>query len=151
MAVQSQPGQLDTVLERVPWSTWVMTAAHDDQRAGVVVHWVQRCAAQPVLVSVSMAKCHSLEPLLRDSRAFALNLVSETDRLLLRKFDGHVPPDELSDTFDSLAIESWASGSPILRRATAAIDCEIVRHIDLESDTELYIGQVLDARVISPG
>lgn len=151
MTVQPQTDQIDTVLERVPWSTWVMTAALDDQRAGVVVRWVQRCAEQPVLVSVSMTKCHALEPLLRDSRSFALNLVSETDRLLLRKFDGHVPPDELSDTFDSLATESWASGSPILRRAVAAIDCEIVRHIDLESDTELYIGQVIDARVIAGG
>lgn len=151
MAVESGLGQLVGVLERVPWSTWIMTSSYEDQRAGSLVRWVQRCADEPVLISVAIKKCHSLEPLIRDSRSFALNLVSETDRLLLRKFDGHAPPDELTDSFESLAVQTWATGSPILRRAIAAIDCEVVRHLDLEADSEMFIGQVRDARVLIPG
>ncbi|MGP1273352.1 MAG: flavin reductase family protein [Phycisphaerales bacterium] len=151
MAVESRADQRSAVLERVPWSVWIMTSAYEDQRAGALVRWVQRCADEPMLVSVAIKKCHSLEPLIRDSRGFALNLVSETDRLLLRKFDGRAAPDELTDAFESLAVESWTTGSPVLKRALAAIDCEVVRHLDLEADSEMFIGQVREARTISPG
>lgn len=149
MTVESASSGLSAVLERVPWATWVMTSAYDGQRSGVVVRWVQRCATEPVLVSVSVEKCHAMETLIRDSRGFALNLVDETDRLLLRKFDGYTPPDEHSDRFDALPVMTWSSGSPILKRAIAAVDCEVVRHLDLESDCELFIGQVLMAKVIA--
>ncbi len=151
MSVQIDSERVASVLERVPWATWVMTAAHDGARGGMVVRWVQRCANEPVLVSVSVKKCHSLEPLIRDSRSFALNLIDESDRLLLRKFDTFQAPDEASDPFDALEVKSWSTGSPILRRARAAIDCEVVRHLDLEADCELFIGQVVDARVVTPG
>lgn len=128
-----------------------MTSSYDGSRAGMVVRWVQRCAAEPVLVSVAVKKCHSLEPLIRDSRGFALNLIDESDRLLLKKFDSYHAPDELGDPFDALEVSSWATGSPILKRARAAIDCEVIRHLDLEADCELFIGQVHEARIVTPG
>lgn len=151
MSVQINSERIGSILERVPWATWVMTASHDGSRGGMVVRWVQRCATEPVLVSVSVRKCHSLEPLIRDSRSFALNLIDESDRLLLRKFDTFRAPDEGSDPFDALETQTWGTGSPILKRARAAIDCEVVRHLDLEADCELFIGQVMDARVVTPG
>ncbi len=149
MSVESASDRVAAVLELVPWATWVMTSAHDGQRSGVVVRWVQRCATEPVLLSVSVPKCHAMETLIRDSRGFALNLVDETDRLLLRKFDGYTPPDEHSDPFDALPVERWTSGAPILKRAIAAVDCEVVRHLDLESDCELFIGLVHRAKVMA--
>ena len=151
MSVQLNSERIASILERVPWATWVMTAAHDGSRGGMIVRWVQRCSTEPLLVSVSVKKCHALETLIRDSRSFALNLVDEADRLLLRKFDTFHAPDEASDPFDALEVVTWTTGSPILRRARAAIDCEVVRHLDLESDCELFIGQVHDARIVTPG
>lgn len=151
MSVQTNAERIGSVLERVPWATWVMTAAHEGARGGIIVRWVQRCASEPLLVSVSVRKCHALESLIRDSRSFALNLIDESDRLLLRKFDTYHAPDEASDPFDALEVQTWGTGSPILRRARAALDCEVVRHLDLESDCELFIGQVHEARVVTPG
>ena len=148
VSVQSEMDRMVSVLERVPWATWVMTSAFDGQRSGVVVRWVQRCANEPVLLSVSVEKCHAMETLIRDSRSFALNLVDETDRVIRRTFQGYRPPDEYSDPFDSLAVETWSGGSPILKRAIAAFECEVVRHLDLESDCEMFIGQVQEARLL---
>ncbi len=151
MSVELNAESVSSILERVPWATWVMTAAHDGARGGMIVRWVQRCADEPLLVSVAVRKCHALEPLIRDSRSFALNLIEESDRLLLKKFDAFQAPDELSDPFDALEVTTMQSGSPVLKRARAAIDCEVVRHLDLEADCELFIGQVHNARVITPG
>ncbi|GAB5496829.1 MAG: hypothetical protein Phyf2KO_19090 [Phycisphaerales bacterium] len=151
MSVELNSERVASILERVPWATWVMTSSYDGSRAGMVVRWVQRCATDPVLISVAVKKCHSLEPLIRDSRGFALNLIDESDRLLLKKFDSYHAPDELGDPFDALEVSRWATGSPILKRARAAIDCEVVRHLDLEADCELFIGQVHEAKVVTPG
>jgi len=151
VSVELNSERMSSILERVPWATWVMTAAHDGQRSGMIVRWVQRCANEPMLISVAVKKCHSLEPLIRDSRGFALNLLDESDRLLLKKFDTYRAPDEHGDPFDALEVSTWATGSPILRRARAAFDCEVVRHLDLEADCELFIGHVLEAKVVTPG
>ena len=128
-----------------------MTSAYDGNRSGMIVRWVQRCASEPLLISVAVKKCHSLEPLIRDSRGFALNLIDESDRLLLKKFDNYNAPDEHGDQFDALDVNTWATGSPILSRARVALDCEVMRHLDLEADCELFIGQVIDAKVVTPG
>lgn len=151
MSVELNSERVSSILERVPWATWVMTSAHEGSRAGMVVRWVQRCANEPLLISLSVKKCHSLEPLIRDSRGFALNLIDESDRLLLKKFDSFQAPDEIGDPFDALEVSTWATGSPILKRSRAALDCEVVRHLDLEADCELFIGQVLEAKVVTPG
>jgi flavin reductase (DIM6/NTAB) family NADH-FMN oxidoreductase RutF len=64
--------------------------------------------------------------------------------LLLKKFDDDAPED---DPFDSFSVCGLKTGSPILTCAIAAIDCEVARHFDLEADHELYVGQVMDARI----
>lgn len=130
-------------LNSLPSGSFLLTSAHDDRRSGMLVHWVQPCAEEPALVSVAARKGHSIEPLIRDSRSFAVCRIDVTDRLLVRKFASHKPPDELSDPFASIEVETLVTGSPVLSRATAALDCTVVRHFDLEADHELFIGQVL--------
>ena len=50
---------------------------------------------------------------------------------------------ESGDPFDCLPLDRLVTGAPIVRRAAAAFDCEVVRHLDMEADHELYIGHVL--------
>jgi len=124
----------------------LMTAEHGGERAGVVVNSVQVCAHEPLLVCVSVRKGHSIEPLIRDSHAFALCRIDEADRLLLVKFDDDEAPDERGDPFESIGIERLRTGSPVIGRCAHVLDCEVVRHFDLEADCELYIGEVVAAR-----
>jgi len=130
-------------LSLIPTGRYVMTAAFEAKRAGAIVNWVQPCSEEPVLICVAARKGHTVEPLIRDSHAFGLCMIREDDRLLARKFEGHIPPDELGDPFDSLEVESMMTGSPLIKRSLVAFDCEVVRHFDLEADHELYVGQVV--------
>ena len=130
-------------LNSLPSGTFLLTSAFEQKRAGMLVHWAQPCAEEPVLVSVAARKGHSIEPLIRDSRAFALCRIDADDRLLLRKFRSHRPPDEDGDPFDSMEIETLVTGSPVVSRAMSALDCQVVRHFDLEADHELFVGQVM--------
>lgn len=124
----------------------LMTSAYDDERAGIVVRSIQVCADDPLLISVAVRKGHTIEPVIRDSHAFAICRISPDDRLLIKKFSETLPPDENEDPFVSLSCGSLATGSPVLTKSKLVLDCEVVRHFDLEADCELYIGAVVAAR-----
>ena len=142
-------GELSKALGQIPSGLFLLTSGYDGNRSGVLVNWVQQCAVNPPMVIVAMAKGLPVEPLIRDSRAFALCQIAEDDRLLLRKF-AH-PPNASDDPFETLPMTEAPSGSPIVKRAVAYLDCELVRHIDLETDHALYVGQVHQGGVLNEG
>ncbi|MFO0874851.1 MAG: flavin reductase [Phycisphaerales bacterium] len=132
------------VLARIPNGAFVLTAAHEECRSGSLVRWVQQCADEPAMVVVAMRKGQPIEPLIRDSRAFCLNQLDSEEIFLRKKFEAAHPHGE--DPFISLAVTTAPSGSPVLLRAAHYIDCELMRHLDIESDFEVYIGLVKEAR-----
>lgn len=136
------------VLSLIPSGSFVLTASHDDCRSGALVRWVQRCSDAPPMVVVALRKGHPIEPLIRDSRAFCLNLIDEDEILLRRKFEAAHLHGE--DPFVSLRSSCAPSGSPILARALGYLDCELTRHLDIESDYEVYIGLVKQAKATAP-
>jgi flavin reductase (DIM6/NTAB) family NADH-FMN oxidoreductase RutF len=138
-------------LNTLPSGTFLLTAAHDSKRCGMIVHWVQACAEEPALIAVAARKGHSIEPVIRDSRAFAVCRIDPDDKLLIHTFATHKPPDDDGDPFASFDVEMLATGSPVLSRSLSVIDCQVVRHFDLEADHELYVGQVLSGWVKGEG
>lgn len=132
-------------VELLEGDAFVMTAAFEDQRAGMRVLSVFCCSTEPLLICVAAKKGHPIEPLIRDSHRFAICKVDPTQKLVLRKFS--TEPEEGEDPFDSFLVDTLATGSPILVTSPLVLDCEVVRHFDLEADHELFVGQVLAARV----
>ena len=130
---------------RIPCGLFILSSAFDEQRTGVLTRWVQPCSFEPPLVMIAVPKGMPVEPLIRDSRHFSLSLVSDQDRLLERKFSR--PPDRGDDPFVALPAREGPKGMPILDRALGWMECEVVRHIDLEADHRLYIGQVLHCSI----
>lgn len=152
-----KPTDLSRVVsEFVPTGTFVVTSGFEGKRAGVLARSVAPCATEPLLIMLAMRKGHSIEPLIRDSHHFGLCRVDPVDRLLMRKFnDADSGPDladeHAGDPFDSIPVETLHSGVPILKRCLFAMDCEVVRHFDLEADHEIYVGQILCAKIPSAG
>lgn len=129
----------------MPAGSYVMTSSFEGDRAGVLVSWVTRAAEDPALVCVAVRKGHAIEPLIRDSRSFALCRIDNDDRLIRKTFNDERAPDERGDLFASIEVRTLATGAPVLKRSTLVLDCEVVRHFDLEADHELYVGQVVGA------
>lgn len=145
-------------LSSLPATTAVMTAGHEHARAGMLVHRVMACADEPAMLCVAVRKGHHLASIIRDARCFGVCMIEPTQRLIMRKFaaapvtdiNGNIVPDkddnerpDSVDPFDSMQVMRLVSTAPILARAWAAMDCEVVRHLDLDADCELYVGQVL--------
>lgn len=134
--------EFERVLGLLPTMTCVLTSAFEQRRGGVLVRRAMQCADEPVCIAVAVPTGHRIATLIRDSHTFAICLLDRSNRLLMRKFDGR----EEGDPFDTIETLRLVSTSPIPARALAAIDCEVVRHYDLEADHEIYVGQVLAVR-----
>ena len=124
---------------------FLMTAGFQNKRSGAVVRWVQPCAESPAMVCVALRTGHTIKTIIRDSRCFALCAI-EDDPTLMRKFGAERTPEQTVDPFDWLEVERMVTGSPVLKRSAPVLDCEVVRHLDLEADHSLYIGRIVGAR-----
>jgi flavin reductase (DIM6/NTAB) family NADH-FMN oxidoreductase RutF len=140
---------IERALGLVPAGGYILTAGYDGARSGVLVGWVQRCASNPPMVMLALPTGLPVIPLIRDSRSFALCQIAADDRFLSRKFAA--APEHGEDPFVTLATATARSGSPLVLRAMSYLDCELVRHIDLEADCGLYVGLVRDGGMLAGG
>ena len=140
---------LAQAIGQIPSGLFILTAAYNGSRSGVLVAWVQQCATEPPLVVAAVSTAMPVVPLIRDSRSFALCQVSDEDRLLARRFEQAAM--DLDDPFLSLPVGVSPNGAPILKNALSWLDCEVIRHMDLESDYGLYIGRVRDGGMLNGG
>jgi flavin reductase (DIM6/NTAB) family NADH-FMN oxidoreductase RutF len=124
----------------VPSAQYLLTTAYGDVRDGRIVERVQQCGTQPPMLLVAMEKGNPLSVLIRDSRTFAVSLLDPNERLVQRVFG----PDRRigEDPFLTYPFQRGLMGAPIVTRATAWFDCEVIRHLDMETNYELYIGLV---------
>jgi len=133
----------------LPIGHYLMTAGHDGQRSGMMVSSVQRCCDDPALICVAARKGHKIDPLIRDSRSFAIGIVDPSDKLVLRRFSStDAAPREIADLgdddpFDAIETRTLVTGAPILMRCTTWFDCEVMRRVDLEAETELFVGLIV--------
>ncbi len=133
-------------LAAVPSGSFVLTAQHEDRRAGMLVRWVQQVCATPPMLSVAVAKGKSIMPLISESRKFALCQLGEDDRLLLRKFAQDSEPGD--DPFLGAELRPSRLGSvPIMKGSLAYFECELSCHMDVEGDHDLFVGRVHSAHV----
>lgn len=141
------PSDLRRAVGILPTGVFVVTAAFENKRSGMLATSVGRCADEPLLICVACRKGHPIEPLIRDAHHFAVCLLESDDKLTARRFERAGPPEDRFDPFDSLEVGRLHSSAPVLRRSALALDCEVFRHFDLDADHELYIGLVQGARI----
>lgn len=143
------PAMLEA-LGRLPVTKFLLTAAHGMSRNGMIITHVHQTAVVPPTVILSVPKGQPLSPLIRDSRAFALCELAEGDLLLNRLFN---TPRELygDDPFLGLLLLNTASKLPVPRSVASWIECELVRHLDIEADHEVYVGRAVGGGVLEQG
>lgn len=140
---------VQSALEVFPSGLYLMTAGFDDKRGGMFVHHVQRCGTEPAMICVAARKGHTIDPLIRDSRSFALGVLNGGDRLIERRFrHTDTPPRESApvgdeDPFDAIETRTLVTGSPIITRCQHWFDCEVARRVDLEAEMELFVGVIV--------
>lgn len=132
------------VLALIPQGVYVMTTRHEQRSRAVLVSWVQQASFSPPMVMVALRKGRDIVPMLHDSHAFALCQLSAKDTLTFKKLRNAHGNEE---TLRAMTIDFKKTGAPVLKNCLAWLDCELVRHIDVDGDHDLYIGLILDGAV----
>jgi flavin reductase (DIM6/NTAB) family NADH-FMN oxidoreductase RutF len=129
-------------MARMPSGRFLMTAAFGEARNGMIVTQVLKCADVPPTITVSVRKGHALSPLIRDSGCFALCEIAETDLMLPRLFQR---PSALQgeDPFLGHCLVPHTRNIPVPKSAASWVVCDLLRHLDIEADHEIYIGRVV--------
>ena len=146
--MRSDPQMIHNALQSLPSGLFVLTCSHDEYRSGILTNWVQQCSDEPPMLVVAIKKGQTIEPILRDARAFVLNMISEGDRRSIHLFGREL--DRSDDPFLSIDFDTAVTGMPILTTAIGWFDCELEGHLSPDADCRLYLGRVVAAHMNTP-
>lgn len=142
---KSAPSELAQALGRIPSGMFVLTAHYEDQLDAIMVSWIQQVSFEPPMVMVSLHKGRSITPLICGSNHFGLCQVSQADKLMMRRFEIGMDQD---DPFQLLTLAHNTTSVPIIESSLTYMECEVVRHLDIEADHEIFIGKVVQSKIL---
>jgi flavin reductase (DIM6/NTAB) family NADH-FMN oxidoreductase RutF len=127
--------------------TVVTSAVPEGPAHGLTATAVTSLSLDPPLVLVCVDRAADTRGAIQSSGAFAINVLGEDDEGLARRFATY----PVEEKFEGVAYREESTGSPILGRALAWIDCRL-RHVYEGGDHEIFVGEVVacDAREGSP-
>ena len=138
---------IEALFRQLTHGVYVVGAAHNEQRDAFTAAWVMQVSYSPLLLALSIHPEHASYSLVRDSRAFTVNVLKRGHFEVARRFGTRSGRD-----YDKLADLSWhpgRSGAPVLDDAVAYFDCEVTDQRPA-GDHELMLGRVVDGGIIDP-
>lgn len=133
-----------SVLGRFASGVTVVTARDAGGRDhGMTVSAFASLSLQPPLILMCVEKRAELHPVLEEAGKCAVNILSEDQESLSRRF-----AERMTDRFDGIGYTRGITGAALLDEALAHIECELVdRHPG--GDHTIYIGRVIAATATS--
>jgi flavin reductase len=123
----------------------VVTTYQNGEIQGMTANAVTSLSLAPPLVLVAVDKTAAMHASLNTSRRFALNILTEAQESLSRRFAMR-GPKEVTD----LKWIQAASGAPILAEALGYVDCRLTEILP-GGDHDIFIGEILAGDVRDDG
>ena len=135
-----------TALRMIPYGLYVLTAQNKEGKvAAATVNWVTQAAFDPPLVVVGVKVDSLAHQAIKESRAFALNVLGKEQQSLAFTF--FKPLEREGQTIGGEPFRAGATGAPILEHAPAFIECTLVDTVE-QGDHSVFVGEVVDAGVV---
>src|SRR5205807_7445974 len=119
------PNAKKTALRMIPYGLFVLTAAKKGggEVAAATVNWVTQVSFEPPLVAVGVKTDSHAHPLIKDTKAFALNVLGKGQQALAFTF---FKPAELKDgKISGEAYRAGSTGAPILASPPEFVECTL--------------------------
>ena len=137
-----------TALRMIPYGLFVLTAARPDGTiAAGTVNWVTQTSFAPPLVAVGVKTDSHLHPIIKDTGAFALNVLGKGQQALAFTF--FKPAEKQGDKISGEPFRAGTTGAPILASTPAFVECRVVGSVE-KGDHSLFVGEVVEAGVATP-
>src|SRR5438552_8633965 len=132
------------VLWKMPSGLYILGSRAGERRNGMTINWATQLSFDPKLVGVSVEREAFTHELVADGGVFCVNLVSQDDRAIVRKFTKPVEVDLDARTLNGFPFHDGATGAPVLDQAVAFVDCEVRTPVDCGGQT-FFVGEVVDS------
>ena len=137
-----------TVLRMIPYGIYVLTA--DDGKGNVAaatVNWVTQSAFAPPLVVVGVKTDSGAYKILKETRAFALNMLGKEQKGVAFSF---FKPTQVSEgKLSGQPYRKGSTGAPILDNAPGAVECRVTAIVE-QGDHHIVVGEVVEAHLNQP-
>jgi flavin reductase (DIM6/NTAB) family NADH-FMN oxidoreductase RutF len=121
-------------------SVCVITTSHGGRDFGLTATAVSSVCASPPRVLVCINKTGTTQDKIVAAGQFCINVLTEEQEQIAKGFAGMLGKD-----FDKFSLGAWttlATGSPVLKDASASFDCKLVSDLDQFSHS-IFIGEVV--------
>ena len=134
-----------TALRMIPYGLYVLTAEDEAGRiSAATVNWVTQASFKPPLVAVAVKVDSLIHSVIKKSEAFALNVLGKEQQAMAFTFFKRAEREGQQIGGEPFRIGE--SGSPLLEKAAAFIDCRVVEAVE-QGDHSVFVGEVVDAGV----
>jgi len=142
------PNVKKTALRMIPYGLYVLTAANKSgQVAAGTVNWVTQASFEPPLVVVGVKTDSGGHALIKETKAFALNVLGKGQQALAFTF--FKPADLKDGKISGEAFRPGTTGAPILASTPAFVECTLEATVEM-GDHSVFVGKVVECGVTKP-
>lgn len=133
------------ILRKIPYGLYVIGVKDGASHHAFTGSWFSQCSMKPPRVMLGVRHgTHSLE-LLKEGKVFSVNLLAKGDKKILEQFFKPTPAS--GNRFGELTYKLKKTGTPILDKALAFLECEVIS-VHEAGDHSVVIGEVVNAEVM---
>jgi flavin reductase (DIM6/NTAB) family NADH-FMN oxidoreductase RutF len=108
------------------------------------VNWVTQASFEPPLVAIGVKKDAHAHDMIKDTKAFALNVLGKDQGPMAFTF--FKPAERQGDKISGEPFRSGTTGAPILANTPAFVECRLVGTVE-KGDHSVFVGEVVEAGV----
>lgn len=131
------------LFQRLTQGVYVVGVTHKEKRNAFTASWVMQVSFNPLLLALSIDPHHASYRLLKEGRAFSINVLKKGQLDLAKHFARPASTDKLAG-------QQWTPariGLPLLREALAWFECRLVDEHPA-GDHMLILGSVIAGKLL---
>ncbi len=136
-----EKNEITQALRKITYGFYILTSKNGDEVAAGTVCWACQVSFEPPLVMTAVKVKSHLRNVIKDSGAFALNVVGKAEKPILWPFfkDTQVEDHRLN----GFKYEEGILGCPLLEQLPVYLECKLTEIIE-PGDHTIFIGEVVN-------
>lgn len=131
---------ISKVMKKLEYGVYVVTMGRGTEGNAFTASWVSQISSEPPMFAVSVHNKHQSSRLIKDNKAFVVNLIGEGQEAVAKTYYG--PAESGYEKLASSSVEdSPSTGTPLILGAIGYLDCLVVDTVQVGNHT-LFLGRV---------
>lgn len=136
------------VLGHAPYGCYLMTVSTEEDINGMPLSLFMQAGFHPPLVACGVKHDRRTHQMVKDAGVFGLVFLRRDQKDLVDRFKIQ---GDTGKKFDGIEWHKSPLGSPLLADCLGWIDCRLTEELEPGGEHTLFIGEVTDAKLVSPG